>query len=867
MAIEMTCPGCDTVYPVSDELIGKTIRCKKCGEMMSVTAAGVAKPTAGKPTVAKAIPAKPARATARVNDDEFDDSTSRNRSGREQPVKKKSPLPLIAGGLLGLLLLGGGGMAALVIFGQLDRKADTTAENPVALNNQPSPNGAGPIVGDGTTVSAPIKQTGNDAKALTDTDKTTPAETPEPDGPKDDNGKKPALLPTPLQPLKTPDGDKPAVKAPPGNRNTPDQLALTRAKTAAVFIECETASVKASGSGWFGMEDNLVFTNAHVLSMKNPGSQKPKKLTIYINPGTNQERIIPHARIEILAVDREADLAVLKITNETNLPIPLKIRPSRELNDLEPLVVIGYPGGRLMSRMNNSTRAPQATVNTTSFSTNRINDDGELYSVQIRGGAGPGNSGGPIIDYDGNVVAVLVRGPSNAVFAASVCYGVPTEYVSGLMAGRVSEIEYGQAYRKGGKIRIPVSATVLDPFQRMKEVGIGVWVGDPSTKKRAPGAERTGVEPADSDFQEVKLEYKYTKDKQVATGEIVYPDQQSGRAYWAQPYYSNGIVPKYWMPGGNVKLSGPPVDLDEVDLLVRYKRGSKRAVTLTTSSDLDEFEVGEGAEKNERVLLETEITATESVLASPESASVALLQVNYDKLNLKATAGDDKEDILARLLPKPQREALAQSIKLVQGFGFVKANGEIYKTRSDLRGAPQYAALFSKFSNDAMEALQNASIPLPNGKVKPQQKWTGTDKIVRFAIGYAAEEPKGANTPPPADEGGIPGTGPGRKIRKVNEYKYVEQLTYTYLGTRTRIGQKEAVIRIEGVIKPAPGSSVAGGANGLLKGYAYIDLDTGTVLESELHREFEMDSSSDGVKKMVSGVNNYKVTRGSASGQ
>ena len=233
----------------------------------------------------------------------------------------------------------------------------------------------------------------------------------------------------------------------------------------------------------------------------------------------------------------------------------------------------------------------------------------------------------------------------------------------------------------------------------------------------------------------------------------------------------------------------------------------------------------------------------------------------------EATAGDDKEDILARLLPKPAREALAQSIKLVQGFGFVKANGEIYKTRSDLRGAPQYAALFSKFSNDAMEALQNASIPLPNGKVKPLQKWTGTDKIVRFAIGYAAEEPKGANTPPPADEGGIPGTGPGRKVRKVNEYKYVEQLTYTYLGTRTRIGQKEAVIRIEGVIKPAPGSSVAGGANGLLKGYAYIDLDTGTVLESELHREFEMDSSSDGVKKMVSGVNNYKVTRGTASGQ
>ena len=393
----------------------------------------------------------------------FDDAPARNRSGREQPAKKKSSLPLILGGLFGLLVLGGGAVAGLMFTGVLDGKPDAAAlDKTVAINSQPNPGGPGPV-----TNVAPVEPTPTPNKPDTNEAAALPAEPA--DGQKEDTGKKPALLPTPLQPLKGPDATKPAPNAPPGNRTTPDQLSLTKAKNAAVFIECETASVKASGSGWFGMEDNLVFTNAHVLSMKNPGSQKPKKLTIYINPGTNQERIIPHARIEILAVDREADLAVLKINNETNLPIPLKIRPSRELNDLEPLVVIGYPGGRLMSRMNNSTRAPQATVNTTNFSTNRINDDGELYSVQIRGGAGPGNSGGPIIDCDGNVVAVLVRGPSNAVFAASVCYGVPTEYVSGLLAGRVSEIEYGQAYRKAGKIRIPVTATVLDPFQRMKD--------------------------------------------------------------------------------------------------------------------------------------------------------------------------------------------------------------------------------------------------------------------------------------------------------------------------------------------------------------------------------------------------------------
>src|SRR5687768_13224387 len=104
MALNVTCAGCQSVYPVAESLIGKTIRCKKCGEMMPVEAAAapVAKAVAAKAVAAKpaarvvvaddgdARPAKPAR---RPRDE--DDEDARPARGKAAPEKKKSALPLI----------------------------------------------------------------------------------------------------------------------------------------------------------------------------------------------------------------------------------------------------------------------------------------------------------------------------------------------------------------------------------------------------------------------------------------------------------------------------------------------------------------------------------------------------------------------------------------------------------------------------------------------------------------------------------------------------------------------------------------------------------------------------------------------------
>ena len=150
-----------------------------------------------------------------------------------------------------------------------------------------------------------------------------------------------------------------------------------------------------------------------------------------------------------------------------------------------------------------------------------------------------------------------------------------------------------------------------------------------------------------------------------------------------------------------------------------------------------------------------------------------------------------------------------------------------------------------------------ASIPLPNTKAEPNSSGRATS-------------PTGCRRPS-ADGSELFGPepkGPGGRRQppkaRTREYRYQQNMTYTYLGSRMRAGEKEAVVKIEGKIEPAPGTSAESGASGQIKGYAYIDLDTGTVLEAEIEKEMEIDTSSGGVKKRISGINKYKLTRGSA---
>ena len=79
---------------------------------------------------------------------------------------------------------------------------------------------------------------------------------------------------------------------------------------------------------------------------------------------------------------------------------------------------------------------------------------------------------------------------------------------------------------------------------------------------------------------------------------------------------------------------------------------------------------------------------------------------------------------------------------------------------------------------------------------------------------------------------------------------------------RERNGRKEAVVQVEGKSIQAPGSKQT--VSGSVKGLAWVEIDTGVVVEATISKEFEFDTSSEGVKKHISGENEYKITRGAA---
>src|SRR5947209_8339073 len=97
MAVNVNCPGCRTSYPVTEDLLGKKIRCKKCQETFTATAAKA--PAGSRPTDERITSRRPARNEEDYEDDE--EAPRRNGNGRARPAAKRPPAKSNKGLLIG----------------------------------------------------------------------------------------------------------------------------------------------------------------------------------------------------------------------------------------------------------------------------------------------------------------------------------------------------------------------------------------------------------------------------------------------------------------------------------------------------------------------------------------------------------------------------------------------------------------------------------------------------------------------------------------------------------------------------------------------------------------------------------------------
>ena len=156
------------------------------------------------------------------------------------------------------------------------------------------------------------------------------------------------------------------------------------------------------GSGVIFSEDGYIVTNLHILSGKN--------ISVKLNNG----KIFP---ANIIGVDENTDIAVLKIAKDDNL-VPINFANSENLRVGDKVLAIGNPYGIGISVSNGIISA-----------TGRDYGNPYLQLIQTDAPINPGNSGGALINENGNLIGINSKIFSRTGAYQGIGFAIPSNLV------------------------------------------------------------------------------------------------------------------------------------------------------------------------------------------------------------------------------------------------------------------------------------------------------------------------------------------------------------------------------------------------------------------------------------------------------
>jgi len=181
--------------------------------------------------------------------------------------------------------------------------------------------------------------------------------------------------------------------------------AINRVKTSVVKIERISEQqnkevVSGTGSGFIFSSDGYLFTNSHVVN-------GAKKLRVTLYDGSSYV-------VQLIGEDPSNDLAILKISAGDFSPAHLGDSSQLQIGQL--VIAIGNPLGFQHTATSGIISALGRTMRTQS---------GNLMDslIQTDAALNPGNSGGPLVNTDGEVIGVntaMIQGAQNLCFAISI---------------------------------------------------------------------------------------------------------------------------------------------------------------------------------------------------------------------------------------------------------------------------------------------------------------------------------------------------------------------------------------------------------------------------------------------------------------
>ncbi|XP_053336682.1 serine protease HTRA1 isoform X2 [Clarias gariepinus] len=232
----------------------------------------------------------------------------------------------------------------------------------------------------------------------------------------------------------------------------------------------------STGSGFIVSEDGWIVTNAHVLSNK-------ERIKVELNSGVHHEATIKD-------VDQKLDIALIKIDSEEALPI-LSLGRSSDLRPGEFVVAVGSP----FSLQNTVTTGIISTTQRGSRELGLHNSDMEY--IQTDAIINYGNSGGPLVNLDGDVIGI-----NTLKVTAGISFAIPSDRIRQFLADSYERQRKGNAPPKKRYMGVKMLQLTPSLIRNLKEretefpeLSSGVYIYEviPGTAASSAGLQKHDV--------------------------------------------------------------------------------------------------------------------------------------------------------------------------------------------------------------------------------------------------------------------------------------------------------------------------------------------------------------------------------------
>lgn len=252
-----------------------------------------------------------------------------------------------------------------------------------------------------------------------------------------------------------------------------------------VTVSVITGEASGTGSGVILDDQGYIVTNAHVATVA--GASETGIITIQTNTGDIYDATL-------VAYDSTSDLAVLKVEGDMEGTEPIAFASSEDLQVGDSTIAIGSPLGLsgtvttgVVSALDRTISVESSEVNSAARRAETAPTTVPLNVIQTDAAINSGNSGGALLDGNGNLIGINVAIASTGENAGSIGVGfaIPSDYVKRITSELVADGEAVHGF---------FGANISDYQQRNTAFTSGAQIA--SVQEGSPAAE-AGFEQGD----------------------------------------------------------------------------------------------------------------------------------------------------------------------------------------------------------------------------------------------------------------------------------------------------------------------------------------------------------------------------------